>query len=207
MPRVGMLQGYCATTGRTAMADATELEQATGTTMADLASAAAERFGDKPAIRQKAGDSWEERSYAQVGEVIDELAQGLIDLGLGAGERACILANTRPEWVYASFAISGAGGVVVPIYPTNSPKESQWVAGDSEAKVVFCEDADQAAKIAKVRDDLPSLEHVVVIEGTADGAMTLDELRERGRDSDHADELAKRREGVSDDDPYTIIYT
>jgi long-chain acyl-CoA synthetase len=189
------------------MADATELEQATGTTMADLASAAAERFGDKPAIRQKAGDSWEERSYAQVGEVIDELAQGLIDLGLDAGERACILANTRPEWVYASFAISGAGGVVVPIYPTNSPKESQWVAGDSEAKVVFCEDADQAAKIAKVRDDLPSLEHVVVIEGTADGAMTLDELRERGRDSDHADELAKRREGVSEDDPYTIIYT
>jgi long-chain acyl-CoA synthetase len=188
------------------MAD-TELEQATGTTIADLASAAAERYGDKPAVRFKSGDAFEERSYAQVGEIVDDLAQGLIDLGLEAGDRACILANTRPEWVYASFAISSAGCVVVPIYPTNSPKECQWVAGDSEAKVVFCEDADQAAKIEKVRGELPALEHVVLLDGSADGAITLDELRERGRDADHGDELAKRRGAVEEDDAYTIIYT
>src|SRR3954451_18565082 len=185
----------------------TELEQATGTTIADLASAAAERYGDKPAVRFKAGEEFEERSYAQVGEIVDELASGLVELGLGAGDRAAILANTRPEWVYASFAISTAGGVVVPIYPTNSPKECQWVAGDSAAKVLFVENADQAAKIAKVRDELDALEHVVIIDGEAEGAVTLDELRERGRNSDHADELAKRRENVDEDDPYTIIYT
>jgi long-chain acyl-CoA synthetase len=188
------------------MAD-TELEQATGTTIADLASAAAERYGDKPAVRFKAGEGFEERSYAHAGEVVDELAQGLIDLGLDAGDRACVLANTRPEWVYASFAISSAGCVVVPIYPTNSAKECQWVAGDSEAKVVFCEDAQQAAKIEKVRGELPALEHVVLLEGSADGAITLDELRERGRGADHGDELAKRREAVDEDDAYTIIYT
>src|SRR4051794_15788558 len=185
----------------------TELEQATGTTIADLASAAGERFGDKAAVRFKSGDDWEERSYAQVGEVVDELAKGLIDLGLGAGDRACILADTRPEWVFATFAISGAGGVVVPIYPTNSPKECQWVAGDSEAKVVFVENADQAAKIEKVRGELDALEHVVIFDGEAEGAITLDELREKGRGADHADELAKRRDGVDEDDPYTIIYT
>src|SRR3954452_10951369 len=188
------------------MAD-TELEQATGTTIADLASAAAERYGDKPAVRFKAGEGFEERSYAQVGEIVDEIAEGLIDLGFGAGDRACILANTRPEWVYASFGISGAGGVVVPVYPTNSPKECQWVAGDSAAKVVFAENADQAAKIAKVRDELPDLEHVVLIEGEADGAISLDELRAKGREADHAGEIASRRDGVQDDDPYTIIYT
>src|SRR3954451_16600342 len=185
----------------------TELEQATGTTIADLASAAAERYGDKPAVRFKAGEEFEERSYAEVGEVIDELAKGLIDLGLGAGDRASVLANTRPEWVFASFAVSAAGGVVVPIYPTNSPKECQWVAGDSEAKVIFCEDPDQAAKVEKVRGDLPALEHVVLLDGSADGAITLDELRERGRAADHGDELAKRREAVDEDDAYTIIYT
>src|SRR4051812_6535870 len=188
------------------MAD-TELEQATGTTIDDLASAAADRYGDKPAVRFKTGEEFDERSDAQVGEVVDELAQGLIDLGLDAGDRACVLANTRPEWVYASFAISSAGCVVVPVYPTNSAKECQWVAGDSEAKVVFCEDADQAAKIEKVRGELPALEHVVLLEGSADGAITLDELRERGRGADHGDELAKRREAVDEDDAYTIIYT
>src|SRR3954449_13418113 len=184
-----------------------ELEQATGRTMADLVSAAAERFGDKVAVRHKRDGEWAEITYGEVGTIVDEIASGLIELGLEPGDRACVLANTRPEWTFTSFAISSAGRVVVPIYPTNSPKECQWVAGDSAAKVVFAENADQAAKIEKVRGELPDLEHVVLVEGEAEGAVTLDELRERGRGADHGDELAKRREGVDEDDPYTIIYT
>src|SRR3954469_13537002 len=184
-----------------------ELEQATGRTMADLASAAGERFGDKVAVRVKRDGDWTEVTYGEAGTIVDEIAAGLIELGLEAGERACVLANTRPEWTFCSFGISGAGGVVVPVYPTNSPKECQWVAGDSGAKVVFAENADQAAKIAKVRDELPDLEHVVLIEGEADGAISLDELRAKGREADHAGEIASRRDGVQDDDPYTIIYT
>ena len=159
------------------MAD--QLEQATGRTIADMATVAGERYGDKTAIRQKDGDGWAETSFAAIGELVNDLAAGFIELGLGAGERVAILANTRPEWVHTSFAISTAGGVVVPIYPTNSPKECQWVAGDSEAKIIVVEDADQAAKIAKVRDELPKLEHVVVMEGDADDAITLDALLAR----------------------------
>src|SRR5947209_16436291 len=185
----------------------TELEQATGRTMADLASAAAERFGDRVAVRHKRDGAWSELTYGEVGTIVDEIDTGLIELGFKPGDRACVLANTRPEWTFSSFGISSAGGVVVPVYPTNSPKECQWVAGDSAAKVVFAENADQAAKIEKIRDELEDLEHVVVIEGEADGAITLDELRAKGREANHADELASRRDGVSDEDPYTIIYT
>src|SRR3954470_18661369 len=184
-----------------------ELEQATGRTMADLVSAAAERFGDKVAVRHKRDGEWAEITYGEVGTIVDEIASGLIELGLEPGDRACVLANTRPEWTFASFGISSAGATVVPVYPTNSPKECQWVAGDSAAKVVFAENADQAAKIEKVRGELPDLEHVVLVEGEADGAITLDELRAKGREADHGDEIASRRDGVADDDPYTIIYT
>src|SRR3954454_7915823 len=184
-----------------------ELEQATGRTMADLASAAAERFGDKVAVRVKRDGDWTEVTYGEVGTIVDEIASGLIELGLQPGDRACVLANTRPEWTFASFGISSAGATVVPVYPTNSPKECQWVAGDSSAKVVFAEDADQAAKIEKVRGELPDLEHVVLIDGEAEGAISLDELRAKGRDAGNADEIASRREGVAEDDPYTIIYT
>jgi long-chain acyl-CoA synthetase len=187
------------------MAD--QLEQATGRTIADMATVAGERYGDRTAVRFKSGDDWRETSYAEAAEIVNELAAGLIELGLAPGERAAVLADTRPEWVYASFAVSTAGGVVVPIYPTNSPKECQWVAGDSEAKVAFVENADQAAKIEKVRGDLPALEHVVIFDGEADGAISLDELREKGKGADHADEIAKRRENVGEDDAYVIIYT
>ena len=52
----------------------------------------------------------------------------------------------------------------MPIYPTNSPEECEWVAGDSEARFIVCEDAAQVAKIAAVRDELPQLETVIVID-------------------------------------------
>jgi long-chain acyl-CoA synthetase len=74
------------------------------------------------------------------------------------------------------------------------------VIGNSDSRIVICEDAGQAAKVEEVRDRLEHLEHVVVIE---DG---LDRLRERGKDGDKT-ELERRCEAVSPEDPYTIIYT
>ena len=74
--------------------------------------------------------------------IVREIGLGLIDLGIAPGDRVCLLANTRPEWTLRDFAITSAGGVVVPIYPTNSPEECEWVAGNSEAVAVVCEDAD-----------------------------------------------------------------
>ena len=127
---------------------------------------------------------------------------------MAPGERVCILSNTRPEWTYADFAISATGAVVVPIYPTNSPEECEWVVGNSEAVAVICEDAEQVAKIVAVRDRLPALRHLVVIDPDGDvaDAVSLDDLRERGRRRDAA-ELDARTDAVGPDDPFTFIYT
>jgi long-chain acyl-CoA synthetase len=175
-------------------------------TIADLMGLASERYGDYVAVKYKQGDDWVEVSYRQVGTITSEIARGLIDLGLQPGDRAAVLCTTRPEWTYASFGITRAGGVVVPIYPTNSPEECEWVAGNSESRFLFAEDAEQAAKIAQVRDRLPALEAVIVMDGEADGAIRMDDLRERGRSRDEA-EVAERAGAVTPDDPYTFIYT
>jgi long-chain acyl-CoA synthetase len=189
------------------MESSTTAPSSTGSsTIADMMGLAAERYADQPAVSFKRGDEWVEVTYREVGDIVSEIARGLIDLGLQPGDRAAILCSTRPEWTYASFGISSAGGVVVPIYPTNSPEECEWVAGNSESRLLFAEDAEQAAKIAQVRDRLPNLEAVVVLDGTADGAITLDELRERGRGRSH-DEVAERAAAVKPEDPYTFIYT
>jgi long-chain acyl-CoA synthetase len=177
-------------------------------TIADLLPRAAERYSDKPAVRHKVGDEWTDVSFAEVGEIVSEIARGLIDLGLQKGERVSLLSETRPEWTYCSFAISAAGGVVVPIYPTNSPEECEWVAGNSESAGIICSDATQVAKILSVRENLPALRFVVVIDegGDAGDAVTLDDIRGRGRDVDAA-VLEERCESVEPDDPYTFIYT
>ncbi|HKG65548.1 MAG TPA: AMP-dependent synthetase/ligase [Solirubrobacteraceae bacterium] len=182
------------------------VEESTGSkTIADMMAAAAEKFGDHAAVKFKRDGTWHDVSFAEVGEIVSELARGLIDLGLQPGDRVALLCTTRPEWTYADFAISSAGGVVVPIYPTNSPSECAWVTSNSEARFIVVEDAEQAAKIAEVRGELPALEQVIAVEPT-EGAISLEELRERGRGRDAA-EVAERAAAVKPGDPYTFIYT
>jgi len=179
-------------------------------TIADLLPIAAERYRERVAVRHKHDGAWHDVTFGEVGEIAEEIALGLIDLGLAPGDRIAILCRTRPEWTYCDFGATQAGAVVVPIYPTNSPEECEWVAGDSAARAIFCEDAEQVAKIAAVRAQLPNLAHVIVIDpeaGSAPGeVISLEDLRARGRGGDRA-ELERRREAVRPEDPYTFIYT
>ena len=183
--------------------------QSTGSkTIADMIGRAADRYGDRVGAIHKVDGSWREVTFAEVGEIVTEIGLGLIDLGIEPGERVCILSTTRVEWTYCDFAISSAGAVVVPIYPTNSPEECEWVAGNSEAAAIVCEDASQVAKIAAVRERLPALRTIVAIDPSGDvgDAIALDAVRERGRTRDAA-ELEARAAAVTPDDPFTFIYT
>ena len=185
------------------MADTTPTTIAS--TVASLPGSAAARFGTQTAARFKRDGEWSEMSYAEMGEAIDEIALGLADLGIEVGDRVCVLAETRLEWTMASLGASAAGAVVVPVYPTNAPSECKWVAGNSGARAIFCENEGQRAKIEEVRDELPDLEHVIGID-EGGGELSLDELRARGRERDRG-ELGPRQEQVSPEDPYTIVYT
>jgi long-chain acyl-CoA synthetase len=177
-------------------------------TIADLMVCAAEQFADRVAVRHKVDGDWRDVTYAEVGDIVREIGLGLIDIGIAPGERVSLLCNTRPEWTYCDFAITSAGAVVVPIYPTNSPEECEWVAGNSESVAVVCEDASQVAKILALRERLPALRTIVVIDPTGEtaDAISLDEVRERGHGRD-ASELEARTAAVKPEDPFTFIYT
>ncbi len=199
--------------------DATTMPTDGERTIADLIAHAARSHSDQVAVRYKRDGRWQEISYADLAEVVDQVGLGLIDLGIEAGERICILANTRLEWSYADLGATSAGLTVVPIYQTNSPEECLWVISDSEACAIVCENEEQLAKIVEIHDRLPSLRAVIVIEPPGDasspsgapserplGAVTLDELRERGK-ARATSELQARRARVRPQDPFTIIYT
>jgi long-chain acyl-CoA synthetase len=179
-------------------------------TIADLISRSASEHPDHIAVRYKQDGTWRDVSYKQVADIVEEIGLGLIDLGIEAGERVCILANTRPEWSYADMAITSVGAVVVPIYQTNSPEECLWVISDSGARAIFCEDDAQLAKIAEIRDQVPDLRTIIVMNPPTSkppiAAITLEEVRERGRRGESA-ELQARREAVRPEDPFTFIYT
>src|SRR3954452_21124270 len=143
-------------------------------------------------------------TYADFGRAIREIAGGLASLGVATGDKVAILCGTIPEWTMADFGTFCAGATVVPVYHTNSPEECEYVLSHAGAKVILLEDAAQAGKIARVRESLPELEHVIVLAGEAEGAMTLADLRARGVGSSVAEE---RVAAVDPDDTATIVYT
>jgi long-chain acyl-CoA synthetase len=179
--------------------------RAIASTVALLPATAADRFGSEVAARYKRDGEWRELNYSETAAAIGEIAAGLIELGVKPGDRVSILADTRIEWTLTSYAVSCAGGVVVPIYPTSSPQECRWVLSDSGARMVVCENEAQRRKIMEVRSELPELEHVIGIE-PGGGEPTLDELRARGRERGTA-AVAERSAATAAHEPYTIIYT
>jgi long-chain acyl-CoA synthetase len=193
----------------TAGAEARSAQGTGSKTIADLLPLAVAKYGDGPAQRFKVGEEWRDRSYAELGEAVREVALGLIDLGVEAGDKVSILAHTRPEWTEACFGILTAGGTLVTIYQTNSPEECQYVLHHSDSRAVFVEDPEQLGKVREIEDQCPELRHVIVMNpGGAEigDAISLDDLRERGRNRDAA-EWSQRYEAVTPEDICLYIYT
>jgi long-chain acyl-CoA synthetase len=175
-------------------------------TLADLLPLAAEKYGAGPAVRYKNGDSWEDRSFSEVLEIVRPLALGLTALGIEKGDRVSILGNTRPEWTYFDFAALSIGATVVPIYQTNSPEECRYVLENSDSKVVVVEDPEQLQKIRQVRSALPALEQVILMTGEAEDALSAEDVAASGREVD-AGLWEQRYSAVTPADICTFIYT
>ncbi len=145
-------------------------------------------------------------SYPELGTLVTDIARGLISLGIDHGDRVAILGLTSADWVLADYGALCAGAVVAPIYHTNSPKECAYVLAHSEARLVFCDDESQVAKIEQIRDRCPALEHVVVFNGAVPGTITLTALRGHGQDVS-VQSVHHRIAAISPDDLATLVYT
>src|ERR1043166_136485 len=175
-------------------------------TLADLLPRSAEMYGDNPAVRYKDGEQWVDRSFNEGAEIVRPLALGLAELGIQKGDRVSILGNTRPEWTYFDYAALSIGATVVPIYQTNSPEECRYVLENSDSKVVVVVDDEQLAKVREVRGQLPQLEQVVLMVGSADDAISMADLSAKG-ETVAASRWEALYSAVTPADICTFIYT
>jgi long-chain acyl-CoA synthetase len=189
-----------------------EAPASTGSLPALLLRHAAERPGDV-ALREKHRGVWRETTWAQYAERAARIGLGLLELGVEPGDRIAIHSENRPEWVFADLGGQGIGAVVTGIYPTSPAAEVEYLLGHSESVVLVAEDEEQLDKALAVRDKLPSLKRIVLIDprnvrGFEDDRMviTFDELEELGarRERGEWDERVGR---LSGDDTAIIVYT
>ncbi|MEP7082744.1 MAG: long-chain fatty acid--CoA ligase, partial [Chloroflexota bacterium] len=126
--------------------------------------------------------AWTSRTYGEMWAWVTELSLGLHDLGVGDGDRVCIIARTRPEWVIADLASLALGAVTCPIYPQSEPGQAAFVINNVGATVVFVENAQQAAKIESIRAETPTLKHVITLDDHGKfpaGTLTLADVTAR----------------------------
>lgn len=168
----------------------------------DLLDNRAKRDPEGAMIEYKGDDgTWQPYSAQVFRDMVIDLAKGLVGLGVNKGDSVAIVSRTRWEWTALDMAIMSIGALTVPVYETNSASQVSWIFNDSKVTLAIAEDDGQRDKIESVRDEVPTLRNVFVIE-----AGGLNAIKTYGESVTDA-EFWEYKEASHGDDRATIVYT
>lgn len=168
----------------------------------DLLDNRAKRDPEGVMIEYKGDDgTWHPYSAQVFRDMVIDLAKGLVGLGVNKGDSVAIVSRTRWEWTALDMAIMSIGALTVPVYETNSASQVSWIFNDSKVTLAIAEDDGQRDKIESVRDEMPTLRNVFVIE-----AGGLNAIKTYGESVTDA-EFWEYKEASHGDDRATIVYT
>jgi long-chain acyl-CoA synthetase len=164
----------------------------------------AEELPDGVGLKRKVGGAWAPVTWREFAAEVRALAAGLIAAGVEPGDAVALMSRTRYEWTLLDFAILSAGGVTVPIYPTSSLEQVEWILTDSGAVAALAETEEHAELVAQAREPLAATGALWVIEG--ERFKGLSDLREKGAQVSAA-EVDDRRTSRGGEDLAKIVYT
>ncbi|GAA3043636.1 long-chain fatty acid--CoA ligase [Streptomyces roseofulvus] len=175
---------------------------------------------DREAYRYPAevdgGEEWRSLTWEQAAQRVKAIAAGLLSLGLRSEERVAISSSTRIEWILADMGVMCAGAAATAVYPSTNGEETAYILADSGSRAIFVENAEQLAKVAAHKSELPDLDVVVLFDPAPDAAaieglevLTLAELERRGAEylAKHPDAVETTVQGIGPEQLATLIYT
>ncbi len=159
-------------------------------------------------IAGKENKQWVKYSTKDYVELATMVSYGLLSLGLKKGDKVAMVSNNRPEWNIIDMGISQAGMIHIPIYPTISVEEYDYILDDAEPKLIFVSDKGLFEKIKPIVNKAASIESIYTI-NKVEGAKNWTEVKELGKENadKYKDELVKIKESVKSGDMVTLIYT
>jgi len=167
-----------------------------------------ERFPDRNAVLDPSGATF---TYGELDAQVDRLARGLLEIGVGAGEKVGLWMPNVPEWVVAYFAIARIGAVVVPMNTRYKTHEVEYILDDSEATTLFAVGSfvgiDYLGMIGEIRGRLSNLRHVVIVGEPGEGMHRFDEVVSLGAARLDDGALSEREASCDPSDNVFILYT
>lgn len=173
----------------------------------DFAHEALEKYPQDEMFVTKYEGKWESTSTKEFCYLGNQISRGLLKLGIKPGDKiALITTASRTEWAVMDLGISQIGAVSVPVYPSISSDDFDYIFNNAEVKFCFLSDRDLLEKVKKIKDKVPTLEGVFSfneIEGTASWKEVLD----LGKDEATQNEVEDLAKSINSEDLATIIYT
>lgn len=160
-------------------------------------------YPTEDSLAGKVNGKWEKYSTAKVIDLSNKLSTGLLKLGIAPGDKIALISNNRPEWIITDLAILQIGAVNVPMYPTISEKDYEFIFNDSEVKVVFVSDTEILEKVRKAQNGCPNLKSVFSfdkIENTTHWSTLCSE-------NPNIEQIEKLKSQIKASDLATLIYT
>jgi len=160
----------------------------------------------------KEGGQWRAYSTLEIKDIVDKLAGGLINMGIGCGDmteegrdKVAILCKNRPEWIMLDLAVQQIGAVLTPVYPTINVNELEFVLNDAQVKMIFVNDEDGYHKVMSIKDRLPSVKEVFSFEHVTNSRHWKEVINAATPASIAG--IAAIAEKIGYEDLATIIYT
>jgi len=169
------------------------------------------RFSSRVALRFKRDHLYQNITWNELQSHVIKISAFLRQFGIKKGDRVALLSENRPEWVFADLAVLSLGAVVVPIYPTSSPKEMEYIVTNSECRILFLSTDIQFQRLRSTLPGLNSIQLTVIFDSVDSAEKNIDSL-ERLLNSVKLDQSVKTQfesdvSHVKLDDLATIIYT
>lgn len=150
-----------------------------------------------------ASGKWKSYSSQEVVEASERAASGLIGLGLKRGDKvAMVIYKNRPEWVIMDFAMQMVGLVSIPLYPTISVGEYEYILNEAEAKIAFCGGGDLYDKLTAAKQNVSTLENIYTFDKEDAKPFWKDIFN-----TDYKEDVNKIKSEIKGEDLITIIYT
>ena len=158
------------------------------------------------ALNTKVKGEWHSLSTQDYIDKAESLARGLIELGVQPGDKIAIIStNNRTEWNICDQAILSVGAIDVPVYPTITPEDYEFIFNDAEVKYCFLSDEDLFKKVDAIKDKVPSLKNIYSFEPIK-GCDSWDNVFMSTKEKNQT-ELASRMKVVKPEELATLIYT